>query len=146
MSRDRDLHDDSVVNSPDVAIDHKVLDELVELVKSPYKSIHRDGPMTVIEFENGQVLPLQGGGAQIINYTEPCCSFCGRSRSEVPALAAPPDKEEPAICSDCAVGYVELFAEHGVAIELNISKIAPKVAEAIAGLGSQHSHPEGDEK
>lgn len=144
MSRDRDLHQELEVDSPEVVIDHKVLDQLVELVKSPYKRIYQDGPMTVIEFENGQTLPLQGGGSQIINYTEPSCSFCGRSRSEVPALAAPPDKIEPAICSDCAIGYVELFGQHGVEINLNISSIAPKLAEQLAaGLRSQ-TRPEGD--
>lgn len=143
MSRDSHLHQDPQVDESNVDLDQNTLDQLVELVNSPVKHVYQDGPSTIIEFENGQTLPLQGGGLEILNYNEPKCSFCGKARSEVKALAAPPNKEEPAICPDCAIGYVELFGQHGIPIEINISKIAPKLAEQLAGLRSEIS-PEGE--
>lgn len=142
MSKEPIAPQDSEVRQPE--LDQGVLNELVELVQSPYKKIYQDGPMTVIEFENGQILPLQGGGSLITSIEEESCSFCGQARSQVAALASAPEREDLLICPDCATGFVELFAKHGVAINLNIPA-APELAEALASLRSR-AQPEGEKE
>lgn len=142
MSDKKDTRQIDKEQESEVVVDQELLAQLVELFQQPVKLIYQDGPTTVIEFNDGQKLPLHGGGAKVTDYVEPSCSFCRRSQSELPALAAPPNTNSPAICPDCAIGYVELFAQSGIEIKLNVS-IAPKLAEALAGLRSQNS-PECD--
>lgn len=115
------------------------LDKLMELANSPIKRIYSEGHTTMIEFENGQLLPLYGGGSEILDHKELSCSFCNRVRSEVGHLAAPPDRDDPLICPDCAVMFVELFLEHGVEIKLDITNIAPDLADQLSKLSDQTS-------
>lgn len=115
-------------------VDETELEKLIGLSKEPVKVFTKANGMTVIEFEDGTTLPLHGGGGQILNYKEPRCSFCNRTKDEAKFLAAPSHSNEPLICPDCAVNYVELFASHGVEIQLNISKISPALADQLASL------------
>lgn len=110
------------------------IEDLVQLANKPLKNITNTETSTVIEFEDGELLTLNGGGAQILDYTEPHCSFCNRARSEVELLAAPPHKNDPLICPECAVAFIELFASYGIELNLNISKISPDLAKQISSI------------
>lgn len=136
MSNDKKSVDPLKVDTSSLNIEN-----LIELASKPVKNISSSSGSTVVEFEDGELLTLNGGGAQILDYKEPHCSFCNRTRSEVELLAAPPHKNEPLICPDCAVAFVELFAAHGVELKLNISKISPELAKQVSSFTSSMGNP-----
>lgn len=97
------------------------IQKLVELTKKEIVDIRQEGQTTVVEFDDGQILPLFGGGTEIADaQPEPVCSFCGTEQSRENPLMAPPEKSEPCICSKCACRAVELFVYNGVDVELDL--------------------------
>ena len=103
-------------------IQNDTIQNLIELTNKKVKSIREEGASTIIEFEDGEILPLFGGGALITEQIKlPECSFCGREQSKGFPLMGPPGKDDPMICSVCAAKAVEIFIKHGVEVELDIS-------------------------
>lgn len=96
------------------------IQKLVELTKQEIVEIRQEGQSTVVEFADGQILPLFGGGAEIVDLQPVVCSFCGVEQSDENPLMAPPGKKEPCICSKCACRAVEIFVENGVDVELDL--------------------------
>lgn len=101
-------------------LNEEQLQKLVELTKQEIVEIREEGQSTVVEFADGQILPLYGGGATILDLQpDPTCSFCGVEQDSDNPLIAPPGKNDPCICSKCACRAVEIFVEHGVTVELD---------------------------
>lgn len=112
----------------------ETIKNLIELIKKPVKSINNDGPTTLIEFEDGEILPLFGGGAVLPEVQTPKCSFCGREQSPGFPLMGPPHKDDPLICSSCASKSVEIFIKNGVEIELDVSYFPEHFKNKLLGL------------
>lgn len=102
-------------------LSEKQIQKLVELTKQEVVDIRKEGQTTIVEFADGQILPLYGGGAELENaQPEPTCSFCGVEQTSENPLIAPPGKSNPCICSKCACRAVEIFVNHGVDVELDL--------------------------
>lgn len=106
-------------------LDEEKIKELSELIKQPIKEIREEGPVTILEFENGQFLPLYGGAAgmegmkvQVHN-----CSFCGSPGTKESPVVSLNKENDPVICSSCATMAIKLFINNGVEIELDITDI-----------------------
>jgi hypothetical protein len=114
-------------------IDDEKLKEISELLKKPIKEIRPEGPMTIIEFEDGSVLPLYGGGAELFGLKDPIysCSFCGNEQTDENPLVSLNEQDDPLICSKCAAKAVESFIQHGIEIELDIPNISPEMIKQI---------------
>lgn len=110
--------------------------KLVERIKQPVKNIRQEGPLTLVELEDGTTLPLLGGIFELANYNVPTCNFCGKSGDEV-YLFTPDDKNY--ICKDCTILALETFGSNGLTIDLNLSKIAPQLAEQLMGTKKDNS-------
>lgn len=110
--------------------DEQEIQKITELIKQPVKSIRKEGPLTIVELEDGTTLPLVGGGFELTGYSVPKCNFCGKPGDSA-YLFSPDDKNY--ICKDCTVLALETFGAYGLEIDLNLSKIAPKMAEQLMG-------------
>lgn len=106
------------------------MDNLQKTINQPIKNIIKDNEITVIEFEDGTKLPLVNTNIQIDYEHSPKCIFCGKHSYET-WLCTLDDKTY--ICKDCTVKALETFGANGVAIDLNLSKIAPKMANKLVG-------------
>lgn len=116
-------------------IQDETIKQLLELTDKKIKSIKEDGTSTIIEFEDGSILPLFGGGAVVQEQIKiPECSFCGREQKKDFPLMGPPGKKEPMICSICASKAVEIFIENGVEVELDLSNFPQFIKEKFLEL------------
>ncbi|MNM69998.1 hypothetical protein D3C81_816160 [compost metagenome] len=115
-----------------------VVKNLVELTKKKIKSINKQGSATIIEFENGEIIPLFGGQGDLNELTiEPTCSFCGIQQSNNNPLMGPPNKTEPLICAQCATKAVETFVQNGIEIELDVSIFPDSLKHNFLNGGSE---------
>lgn len=109
-------------------ISEEKLKEIQKLVEGNVKNITYEGNMTIIEFDDGRILPLYGGvagieGTKMRIYT---CSFCGQEGKKEKPVVSLNDKNDPLICPDCATTVIQLFIENGVEIELDLSNVVSK--------------------
>lgn len=107
------------------------LKKLIELTKSKVVSIKNVDSGTLIEFENGEVLPLVGGSFTLENVEFPKCSFCGREQTENFPLIGPPDRDFPLICSKCTSIAMETFIKHNIEVEIDISHLYDSLKNTI---------------
>lgn len=106
-------------------INENKLKEIKELFKQEVKNITYEGQMTIIEFENGEILPLYGGvaGIEHTNQKILLCSFCQKESTKEKPLVSLNEENEPLICPDCATSIIKIFVENGIEIELDISNM-----------------------
>ncbi|AEO93926.1 gp683 [Bacillus phage G] len=102
------------------------IEELQKLVNQEIKNITYEGQMTIVEFVDGQILPLYGGVAGI---SEPLkairyCSFCGNEGTKEKPVVSLNSKDDPLICPDCAINAIQTLIENGIEVELDISSLA----------------------
>ncbi|MNJ90007.1 hypothetical protein D3C87_75980 [compost metagenome] len=104
-------------------IDEEKIKELSELIKQPIKEIREEGQVTILEFENGQYLPLYGGQAGMKGLQQKVhnCSFCGSPGTKESPVVSLNKENDPVICSSCATTAIKLFVNNGIEIELDIT-------------------------
>lgn len=106
------------------------MDDLQKTINQPIKNIIKDNNTTIIEFEDGTKLPLVNTNMQIDYENSPKCVFCGKHSYETWLCTL---DNKTYICKDCTTMALETFGANGVAIDLNLSKIAPKMADKLMG-------------
>lgn len=106
------------------------MDNLQKTISQPIKNIVKDNGITVIEFEDGTKLPLVNTNIQIDYEHAPKCIFCGKHSYETWLCTL---DNKTYICKDCTTQALETFGANGVEINLNLSKIAPKMADKLMG-------------
>lgn len=115
-------------------INEDKLEEIKKLVQDEVKNIDYQGNMTIIEFENGQILPLYGGIAGIENTKQKLrlCSFCNNESVKDKPLISLTKNDEPLICVDCIKLAIQTCLENGIDIELDLTNVMSQ--ELIEGL------------
>lgn len=103
--------------------DQDRLNELIELTRQPVRDIRHEGTVTVIEFADGRILPLYGGGQPLYGVVSYRCSFCGREHTAETPLVSLTGHDHPLICVQCAVAAVRLFIQHGVEVEIDVPNV-----------------------
>lgn len=121
----------------------KEIMKMIELFHSPVKTIRQDGTTTIVEFENGQTVPLYGGGLEI-NYKPPTCSFCGKEGTDEKPLFTIDDKSF--ICLECNILAMETFLKNGADINLNIGEAFPEAIEEIKKMVENFNQEKVEEK
>jgi hypothetical protein len=101
------------------------IEKLVELFNSPVKSIKYESNMTIVEFQNGQTVPLYGG-TMPIQLQGTVCTFCGLPKDQVFTT-----NDKAYICKECLVLGIRTLLENGVNIDINISDLFPDAASQI---------------
>ena len=109
--------------------------DLAKKINQPVKKISKEGPLTLVELEDGTTLPLLGGIFEL-ETNIPVCNFCNKSSIET-FLFTKDDKSY--ICKDCTILALETFGSNGLEIDLNLSKIAPKLAQQLLNANKDNS-------
>lgn len=106
-------------------IDNSKIKELQELVKKKVKNISYEGQMTIVEFEDGEILPLYGGIAGIQGPVKAFrqCSFCGSEGTKDSPVVSLNQNDDPLICSSCVSQAAKTLIENGVDMEIDISNL-----------------------
>lgn len=115
------------------------LEEISKLIKQPVKRIQREGQLTIIEFEDGQTLPLYGNTSEIQGIKAQIheCSFCGTVGTKEKPVVSLNRQNDPLICSKCASFAIELFVKNGIEVELDISQAFSKeTIEKLLNIGN----------
>jgi hypothetical protein len=91
-----------------------LVEKLIELTNKKVKNIYKELGSTIIEFENGEKIPLMGE-MSIINSIDKIksCSFCGTEQTDKNLLLSPDEKEEPLICFKCIKSGMDIFISKG---------------------------------
>lgn len=106
-------------------IEDSKLKEIQTLINKEVKNISYEGQVTIIEFEDGQILPLYGGVAGVEGIKNPVryCSFCGNEAHEKNPVASLNKDDDPLICRDCTVKIIQTFIENNIELEIDLSNI-----------------------
>lgn len=115
-------------------INNEKLDQIKKLVNNQnVKNITYEGQMTIIEFENGEILPLYGGVAAVDTKQKiSSCSFCGKTGTVEKPVVSLNENDDPLICSSCAVQAIKTLVESGIEVELDITNlVSPKTIEKL---------------
>ena len=108
--------------------DNERIKELQDLVNQPVKNITYEGQMTIVEFENGQILPLYGGGGSLdgtVNLIK-YCAFCGNEGTDENPVVSLNPQDDPLICPSCVSKAMQVLIENGIDMEIDISKLVPQ--------------------
>lgn len=120
----------------------KIIRELISLFDSQVKNISRENDTTIIEFENGQVIPIYGEQISI-NSSIPVCSFCNLpGDSESPLFTV---NEENYICKDCTILSLETFLKNGIDIDFKLDGNFKEVEKQIKNF-NENMHKVGEVK
>ena len=94
------------------------LDSLVELFKNPVNTIKREDGSTVVEFESGEKVKLNGIPTEF-NQKIPVCSFCG-----VPSVNEFlfTSNDEVYICKQCISLAIKTFLQNGIDVDIPITQ------------------------
>lgn len=106
--------------------DKKHIEQLSKQLQKPVKNISHEGLNTIIEFEDGDIIPLYGGGGiPIEGIKNPVfyCSFCGVEGTKDFPVVQLNDKSKSCICSKCSINAIETFVENGIEIELDLTNL-----------------------
>ena len=102
-------------------------EKLNELLTKKVKDIVNENGLTHITFEDGENLTLVGNIAEMKDFEIEKCNFCGKTRLETFLF----NNNNSYICQECTVLALETFAQNGLAIDLNLNKLAPSLAEDL---------------
>ena len=105
------------------------IEKLETLLNQPIKSIRKEGQITILEMNDGTILPLIGGMFELSEFKVLQCNFCGVANYD-DYLYTPDDKNY--ICKGCTIKALETFGSNGIPIDLNLSKISPDLAKQLA--------------
>lgn len=112
-------------------MNEKDLNKISSLFKSEIKDIIKDKGSTIIEFEDGQILPLYGE-SQELKIRIPECNFCGSlGEKNEPLFTINGDSY---ICKNCVLLALETYISNGIVIDIKIDKDFPNVAEQLKQL------------
>ena len=117
-------------------LDKNKLEEIQNLIKKDVKNITYEGMMTIIEFEDGQILPLYGGVAGIegLAATVRSCSFCGKEASNERPVVSLNENDEPLICPDCVAHAVKTLIQNGIEVNIDLTDmVSQDIIEKMLG-------------
>ncbi|MFW6242952.1 MAG: ClpX C4-type zinc finger protein [bacterium] len=114
-------------------MEQEEINKLVKLVNSNIKNIKEEGNNRIIEFENGQVLPIYGEQVEL-DINIPTCNFCGNPGNNKEPLFSIDDKSF--ICKECVILALETYIEKGINIDINISDSFSEVKEQLQKLSN----------
>jgi len=103
-------------------------------------NVKRDYTYTVLEFNDGSLLPLLNVQAKPEIKT---CSFCHRPENMVTLCTL---DGQTFICKDCVMKFLEFFVQNGETIELNVDNAMPQVAEQLKNLLKKNSENNLEDK
>jgi hypothetical protein len=111
-------------------MENNEIEELKKLIDSPIANITRNDSSTIIEFENGVILPLYGGSFEA-ELEIPTCFLCNQPGDNDPLFTIDDKKH---ICKKCTILALETFIKNGVQIDLNLGDAFPDISEQINKL------------
>jgi hypothetical protein len=99
-------------------VDQELIKKVLDTTKKKIKNINYEEKNTIIEFEDGECLVLNGGVNNLHLKHNIRCSYCGSERSKSLPLISSDIMESVFICPKCAAQALSLFINSGIDIEI----------------------------